>query len=220
MLRIILSLFAIAVVFVSSSFASDTDQITITTYYPAPAGSYNELRTYNNTYLATDGGRVGIGTVNPQRNLHIANDSGNTIVRIEGNQPMNEATMELGTLGSHGYVNMVNGSSFRVRMYDHDKIIVDDTGVGIGINPQPNQVLEVNGNTSIRGDLVIQGTGTYRKNNHEVIKCNFDGTWCYDDAGGGNDFCISCRDGVITGWCGSRVFGRGLTPGNYACGGG
>ena len=39
--------------------------LTITTYYPSPRGVYQELRTTDNTYLATLAGRVGIGLANP-----------------------------------------------------------------------------------------------------------------------------------------------------------
>jgi len=49
--------------FISVSFADET--LTITTYYPSPYGIYNELTTTGNTYLATSGGNVGIGTTSP-----------------------------------------------------------------------------------------------------------------------------------------------------------
>jgi len=38
------------------------EDITLTTYYPSPRGVYNELRSNNNTFLAVDGGAVGIGS--------------------------------------------------------------------------------------------------------------------------------------------------------------
>ena len=39
------------------------EDITLTTYYPAPYGAYDELTTTGNTYLATTAGNVvGIGT--------------------------------------------------------------------------------------------------------------------------------------------------------------
>jgi len=41
------------------------EDITLTTYYPAPYGAYEELTTTGNTYLATDSGSVGIGTTTP-----------------------------------------------------------------------------------------------------------------------------------------------------------
>ncbi|MDP2937779.1 MAG: tail fiber domain-containing protein, partial [Candidatus Omnitrophota bacterium] len=47
----------------SLSFAEET--LTITTYYPSPYGSYNQLTTTGNTYLATSSGSVGIGTASP-----------------------------------------------------------------------------------------------------------------------------------------------------------
>ncbi|MBC8473557.1 MAG: hypothetical protein H8D54_01955 [Candidatus Omnitrophica bacterium] len=67
------------------SISSIAEEITLTTYYPAPYGEYEELRankfavgstatmpttdgeftTIGNTYLATDSGNVGIGTTSP-----------------------------------------------------------------------------------------------------------------------------------------------------------
>ncbi|MBU1912435.1 MAG: hypothetical protein KKB22_02735 [Candidatus Omnitrophica bacterium] len=41
------------------------EDITLTTYYPAPYGAYDELTTTGNTYLATTSGNVGIGTTTP-----------------------------------------------------------------------------------------------------------------------------------------------------------
>ncbi len=38
------------------------EEMTLTTYYPSPRGMYKELRTTDNTYLATQAGGVGIGT--------------------------------------------------------------------------------------------------------------------------------------------------------------
>jgi hypothetical protein len=45
---------------------SIAEEITLTTYYPAPYGAYEELSTTGNTYLATTSGKaVGIGTTAP-----------------------------------------------------------------------------------------------------------------------------------------------------------
>ena len=49
-------------------FAED---ITVSTYYPSPRGVYQELRTTDNTYLATLAGRVGIGTTAPGARLEV-----------------------------------------------------------------------------------------------------------------------------------------------------
>jgi len=48
------------------------ETFTVTTYYPSPYGSYNELTTASNTYLATTSGNVGIGTTNPTQKLDVA----------------------------------------------------------------------------------------------------------------------------------------------------
>lgn len=72
----------------SAGFSED---ITITTYYPSPYGSYQELRTYGNTYLATDpGGQVGIGTTTPAAKLDVNGEIRLTIpVLGYGGDPVN-----------------------------------------------------------------------------------------------------------------------------------
>ncbi|KPJ54757.1 hypothetical protein AMJ47_03350 [Parcubacteria bacterium DG_72] len=52
----------------------------------------------------------------------------------------------------------------------------------------------------------------------QLIGCDFEGTWLYNDEGWGNDMAITCRGGVVTGWCGEPcVRYRGLHPGVYCC---
>src|SRR5512135_3755093 len=51
------------------AFSQET--FTLTTYYPSPYGSYNQLTTYGNTYLAATSGNVGIGTTAPLSKLHV-----------------------------------------------------------------------------------------------------------------------------------------------------
>ncbi|MDP3732815.1 MAG: tail fiber domain-containing protein [Candidatus Omnitrophota bacterium] len=59
---------------------SQEESFTITTYYPSPYGSYNELTTTGNTYLAiTSGGSVGIGTAIPGYKLHVIGDAAKTV---------------------------------------------------------------------------------------------------------------------------------------------
>jgi len=91
-------------------FAEET--LTITSYYPSPYGSYNELRakriaigdnyinTTTYTWEATDGdggevdyladliveGRVGIGTVTPTVPLHVTGTSTGAVRIVDGNQ--------------------------------------------------------------------------------------------------------------------------------------
>lgn len=51
------------------------EDVSVTAYYPSPRGVYEELRSSNNTYLATTGGSVGIGTSDPQDVFHVAVDA-------------------------------------------------------------------------------------------------------------------------------------------------
>src|SRR4051812_12852564 len=44
----------------------DSESVTISTYYPAPSGVYTNMITTANTFLARDGGVVGVGTAAPQ----------------------------------------------------------------------------------------------------------------------------------------------------------
>ena len=57
--------------------AAYANTITLSTFYPSPYGSYQNLDTTSDTYLATDGGKVGIGTKTPRELLEV---NGNVIV--------------------------------------------------------------------------------------------------------------------------------------------
>lgn len=61
------------------------ETITLTTYYPAPYGAYEELTTTGNTNLATTSGNVGIGTTNPNETLEVDGTiRANTAFNING----------------------------------------------------------------------------------------------------------------------------------------
>jgi hypothetical protein len=47
------------------------EEITLTTYYPAPYGAYKEFTTTEKTCLATSSGNVGIGTTSPSGKLYM-----------------------------------------------------------------------------------------------------------------------------------------------------
>ncbi len=83
--RIILSLGAILIGILFLGVSTIAEEITLTTYYPAPYGAYNELTTTGNTYLATTSGRVGIGTTNPNETLEVVGKiRANTAFNLNG----------------------------------------------------------------------------------------------------------------------------------------
>jgi hypothetical protein len=49
----------------------ESESVTLSTYYPAPSGVYTNMITTSNTYLARDGGNVGIGTTAPGSKLDV-----------------------------------------------------------------------------------------------------------------------------------------------------
>ena len=53
------------------------EEITLSTYYPAPYGVYKELTTTSNTYLATEEGNVGIGIREPNSDAPNGTKTGN-----------------------------------------------------------------------------------------------------------------------------------------------
>jgi hypothetical protein len=81
------------------------EDITITTYYPSPYGSYDELQTANNTYLATGGGFVGIGNTTASEKLDV---TGN--VRATGMITGNVVRANNGFQG-RGIVNQIMSAS-------------------------------------------------------------------------------------------------------------
>jgi len=155
LLKGILLIFPVLVLFASIIFAED---ITITTYYPSPYGSYNELTTHSNTYLATTSGSVGIGTTNPYSLLDVhapwsglngitlsidttfnapfitwkTTDTTNNLysIRLTGGSGI-DGGLHIGTGDSpHGFTSLMT---------------IDSTGVGIGVTAPPTAKLEVNG---------------------------------------------------------------------------
>jgi hypothetical protein len=62
-----------------------SETVSLTTYYPAPSGVYTRIITTADTYLARDGGMVGVGTTAPQVALHVRSAGGtaNTDIAVE-----------------------------------------------------------------------------------------------------------------------------------------
>lgn len=53
-----------------------SENVTLSTYYPAPSGVYNKMITTGATLLATSGGSVGIGTTTPDAKLQVVTGAG------------------------------------------------------------------------------------------------------------------------------------------------
>lgn len=62
-----------------------SETLTLTTYYPAPYGGYARLLTTNDTYLARDGGNVGIGTTIASAKLYVKNNTDTMVTVFESN---------------------------------------------------------------------------------------------------------------------------------------
>ena len=159
------------------SFAADNDSIAITTYYPSPYGSYNELTTSGNTYLATSSGsKVGIGTTTPQAPLQVglthssgyATNGGKILISDEPltNGPEAVSGIEFGSnLYPNGYATKLYTSNvgdrwgiatrFNSALWTERLVVKEETGnVGIGtINPQAP--LEIS--SSVLNPLTIKG---------------------------------------------------------------
>ena len=99
-----------------SSFASADETLTVTTYYPSPYGSYNQLTTTGDTYLATtSANKVGIGTTSPAEKLEV---SGN--IKLSGASATYKITnVAIPTVPSDvatkGYVDAAGGDTVAFR---------------------------------------------------------------------------------------------------------
>lgn len=121
-----------------------SETLTLTTYYPAPYGGYVSLLTTQQTLLARDAGRVGIGTAAPADKLGIAGGG----IDISGGG----ITIDNGqTIQSRGRLH-VTGTEL---LY-----ILNRSGVVIGREWGGNGNLSVQGDVGVGGSL--SGLCTYR----------------------------------------------------------
>lgn len=115
-----------------------TENITQTTYYPAPSGVYSQMITTSNTYLARDaGGRVGIGTTDPSASLEVSD-----AIRFAAAQgelsPIN-GNPSIGSSGNYPFLFAINGA---------EQARITETGnLGLGTSA-PATKLEVDGSLS------------------------------------------------------------------------
>lgn len=149
------------------------EDITITTYYPSPYGSYNELTTTGNTYLATTtAGKVGIGTTAPIYKLGIEdNNLFGTIVDLKNTGLGQQSGIRFLDAANNPFATILANAvasptrSFRINAFGSDRLVIDDQGnVGIG-TPSPWTKLDVDGPAKIRGSLDMSGNSIYSVHN-------------------------------------------------------
>jgi hypothetical protein len=59
----------------SAASEAASENVTLTTYYPAPSGVYTQMIVTGNAYLGRDGGEVGIGTASPLATFDVEGSS-------------------------------------------------------------------------------------------------------------------------------------------------
>ena len=116
MKKILFILFAFFLFFASNVFADD---VTLTTYYPAPFGMYQEMRVM---------GKLGVGTTDPEYELEVVHDFANPVASRRGiasagygdvaTSPLVELKKARGTLASPSAVSSSDRMFFRVAPYD------------------------------------------------------------------------------------------------------
>lgn len=138
--------------------AAVAEDITVTTYYPSPRGVYEELRTTGNTYVATQGGSVGVGTTTPGAKLEV-----NGQAKITGGSPGNNKVLASDATGLGSWQALTtlgavlgSGTTNHVAKWTSGTAIGDsqifDNGANVGVGTTtPGAKLEVSGQVRITG---------------------------------------------------------------------
>ena len=141
------------------------------------------FETYNDTYLSTLGGKVGIGTANPAANLQIADKGASDDSRPK--LQIGNGTPYGGAAGLHATVDIIaNDGSRAFEIFDDNNLnrplftVKRNGNVGIGFIT-PGQKLSVHGNIYVTNDIIvkynrwgIEGTPRYfRRNEYRDMTC-------------------------------------------------
>ncbi|MDO8757111.1 MAG: hypothetical protein Q7J64_03790, partial [Elusimicrobiota bacterium] len=114
----------------------DSESVTLSTYYPAPSGVYTNMITTSDTYLARNGGNVGIGTVSPGAKLDVSG-----VGRFQGVTTLDDSSQRLflgrfDATNPYSYIAPASGSSgfkFNDAAISAELVTIQNSGnVGIG----------------------------------------------------------------------------------------
>jgi hypothetical protein len=163
-----------------------SESVTLTTYYPAPSGVYTNMITTSDTYLARDGGRVGIGLSAPGSILDVQGRAGIPTIyartvggadalRVIPNNDVNGGSI------AYGIVNAANTNWLNFSRYNGQGFF---SAIGVGAGKEsPGTTIDVAQNGAIRvGNAVLSSGGDYMNlASHE----HYDGSnWIRDGSPG------------------------------------
>lgn len=134
----------------------DSESVTLSTYYPAPSGVYTNMITTSDTYLARDGGNVGIFTTTPGAKLDV---NGTTNLRAG-------ITGTFGLVPSYVNWNAYGTGSGGAAIYNSNEavyqalMLVGNNSGGAVRRVKVWDELTVNGNSIVTGNHTVSGNAT------------------------------------------------------------
>ena len=151
-----------------------SENVTLTTYYPAPSGVYTRMITTSDTYLARDGGSVGVGMTTPGvGKLAVSNAGGGVGIYVGNGSPYGQAYIEQdGPAGTHLWMAENGTSVFNVTSGGAMTMAGAATIGGAA---------SIGGTATIGGDANVGGAATVTGNIHakHYIYIDNSNTGCY-----------------------------------------
>lgn len=182
-----------------------SENVTLSTYYPAPSGVYTKMVTTGNTYLATSGAMVGIGTTNPGSLLDV-----NGAVNVNGTVQLRGSSGGTGLYvnksGQVGIGTTAQGGSLDVE--GAGGIILNAGSIGIG-NTSPTGTNTVGAGVSNAVANAAPNVGLY------VGGGNNNGYLYIDNSNTGCGLALASNCATNGGCCPDSNYYATYTPGVY-----